>query len=182
MSLDPFRDGAVSASLENPADIDLLIVTLVEKLDGLTKTQVLDAIAQAGAARFFDAAQCLENLVTRGALHAEGGAGDDVPLHATANGRAALVVLGDNLPRSIAERTMRCALRAKTRRVNAAENIAEIRKTDGACALDINITVDGQSLFRLSLAVEDELQAGQMRARFLAEPEGLYNAVLAALL
>jgi hypothetical protein len=181
LQYDAFRDGVPDNSLRAPADIDLLIVFLLEKLDGLTKAQVLEAISAAGTANYLEAAQCAANLVARGAIHAEGD-DDDAPLRLTETGRAALAVLGENLPRSVGEKTLRAALRAQMRLRSLAAGSAKIEESRDGCTLSVAFGTENETLFSLRLSVADKLQAQKMRTRFLTEPETLYNAVIAALL
>jgi hypothetical protein len=181
LQYDAFRDGVPDGGLRTPADVDLLIVFLLEKLDGLTKAQVLEAISAAGTANYLEAAQCAAKLVARGALHSEG-EDDDAPLHLTQTGRAALAVLGDNLPRSVGEKTLRAALRYQTRRRNIEASSAEIEPVGDGYALSVSFGTLGETLFSLRLVAANEIQAQNMRSRFLTEPEAVYNAVVAALL
>ena len=175
-------DGDVSdGALQAPADIDLLIVFLLEKLGGMTKAQILNAVSASGSANYLEAAQCVSNLIERGALHAEGD-GEYAPLRITQNGRAALAVLGDNLPRSVGDKALRAALRAQTRLRNLEANAAEIEKTPDGCFLRLSVKEQDDILFSLRLYVAEELHAQSMRDRFLTEPSALLDAITAALL
>jgi hypothetical protein len=167
--------------LQTPADIDLLIVYLIEKMDGLSKTQLLEAISAAGTANYMQAAQCIFNLVNRGILRSEG-LGDDAPLHITELGQATFVVLVNKLPRSVIEETLRAALRLQSLRRGLAANSAEILPAKDGCTLSLEIKEGEDIMLSLRLFVADERQARAMRNRFLTEPGELLETITAALL
>jgi len=181
LQYDAFKGGLPDGGLQTPADIDLLIVFMLEKLDGLTKPQILEAISSAGSANYLEAAQCVVNLLERGALRADG-SDEDAPLHITQNGRTALAVLGDNLPRTVGEKTLRTALRAQTRLRNLEANTAEIEETHDGYTLCLSVKEQEDTLFALQMYVADKIQAQSMRDRFLTEPGKLLDVITAALL
>ncbi|MCL2023913.1 MAG: DUF4364 family protein [Oscillospiraceae bacterium] len=168
-------------ALTNPADIDLLIVFILQKLDGLSKAQVLEALTSSGSANYLEAAQCVSNLVARGALLAEGG-DDDAPLHITQNARSALAVLGDNLPRSVGEKALRAALKLQSMRRNLNAHKAEIEEVPEGFFLHLSIEEQEMSVFSLRLFVAEKIQARTMRDSFLCNPSAVLDAVGAVLL
>ena len=176
---DIFSDSAQNFALDAPADVDLLIVFILEKLDGLTKAQILEAISSSGSANYLVAAQCVSNLITRGAIFSEG---EDAPLHITQNGRSALAVLGDNLPRSVAEKALRAALSLQSLLRNLKAHAAEIDECEDGYRLRLSLEENGASVLSLSLITVDKLQAQTMRDSFLRTPNEVLAAVTGALL
>lgn len=178
MERDAFSAGVEPGGLHSHHEIKILICYMLSGVhEPLPRTAVLDILSGGGMANFFDASAAIDDLLKRDNLsETEGGL-----LSVTATGRHAAVTLADMIPYTLRERSVDAALRLLARQRSERDNHAEITPlAEGGFKVTCSVGT-AVPLLRFELLVGDELQAQQVRDRFLNDPLLLYQSLIGIL-
>ncbi|MBR2406888.1 MAG: DUF4364 family protein [Clostridia bacterium] len=175
MNRDTFSAGVEPGGLHSHNEIKILICYMLNGVhEPLSRTVVLDILSGDGMANFFDASAAIDDLVKRGNLTED----DNGLLTVTEAGRHAAATLADMIPFTLRERSVTAGLRLLARQHSERDNRAEIAPCEnGGWVVSCSVGKDAP-LFRFELLVGDELQAQQVRDRFLDDPLLLYQSVI----
>ena len=178
MERDAFSAGVEPGGLHSHHEIKILICYMLSGVhEPLPRTAVLDILSGGGMANFFDASAAIDDLLKRDNLCEN----DDGLLSVTATGRHAATTLADMIPYTLRERSVDAALRLLARQRSERDNSAEIvplAQGGFKVMCSVGTTVP---LLRFELLVGDELQAQQVRDRFLNDPLLLYQSMIGIL-
>ncbi len=178
MQRDAFSAGVEPGGLHSHHEIKILICYMLSGIyEPLPRSAILDILSGDGMANFFDAAAAIDDLVERGNLsETEGGL-----LSVTASGKHAATTLADMIPFTLRERSVDAALRLLARQHSERDNRAEIAPApNGGWTVTCSVG-NATPLLRFELLVGDELQAEQVRDRFLNDPLLLYQSMIGIL-
>ncbi len=178
MERDAFSAGVEPGGLHTQREIKILICYMLSGIhEPLPRSAVLDIVSGGGMANFFDASTAIDELIERDHVQeTDGGL-----ITVTDAGRHAATMLEDRLPLTLRERSVDAALRLLSRQRNERENRAEIAPAEeGGWRVTCSIG-NTTPLFTFELLVGDELQAKQVRDRFLNDPLLLYQSVIGIL-
>ncbi len=178
MRNDAFSAGVEPGGLHSHQEIKILICYMLSGVhEPLPRTAVLDILSGDGMANFFDASVAIDDLVERGNVtESDGGL-----LSVTEAGRHAAATLADMIPFTLRERSVDAGLRLLARQRSERDNHAAIAPAEGGgwrVTCSVGIT---SPLLKFELLVGDELQAKQVRERFLNDPLLLYQSVIGIL-
>ncbi len=175
MLRDAFSAGVEPGGLHSHGEIKILICYMLSGVrEPMPRTAVLDIISGDGMANFFDCAAAIDDLVERGNLTEDEGGRITV----TPAGRHAAGTLSDMIPLTLRERSVKAAVRLLARQRSERDNAADIAPApDGGWT--VTCTVGSTApLLTFTLKVGDELQAEQVRERFLDDPLLLYQSII----
>ncbi len=178
MQRDAFSAGVEPGGLHSHHEIKILICYMLSGVrEPLPRTAVLDILSGDGMANFFDASAAIDDLLERDNLsETDGGL-----LSVTEAGRHAATTLADMIPYTLRERSVNAALRLLARQRNERDNHAEIAPAaEGGWKVTCSVGT-AVPLLRFELLVGDELQAQQVRDRFLDDPLLLYQSLIGIL-
>ncbi len=178
MKRDTFSAGVEPGGLHSHNEIKILICYMLNGVhEPLPRAAVLDILSGGGMANFFDASAAIDDLVERGNLtETDGGL-----LQVTETGRHAAATLADMIPFTLRERSVSAGLRLLARQHSERDNRAEIAQNPNGgwtVTCSVGTTVP---LLRFEVLVGDELQAAQVRDRFLDDPLLLYQSLIGIL-
>ena len=178
MERDAFSAGVEPGGLHTHREIKILICYMLSGVrEPLPRTAVLDILSGGGMANFFDASTAIDDLIERDHLtETDGGM-----LTVTEAGRHAAATLEDMIPLTLRERSVDAALRLLSRQRNERDNHAEIAPAEkGGWHVTCSVGTTAP-LLKFELLVGDELQAQQVRDRFLNDPLLLYQSMIGIL-
>ena len=178
MERDAFSAGVEPGGLHSHHEIKILVCYMLSSVrEPLPRTAVLDILSGGGMANFFDASAAIDDLLSRGNLSET----DDDRVTVTATGRHAATTLADMIPYTLRERSVDAALRLLARQRSERDNHAEIVPAEEGGWKVICSVGTAAPLLRFELLVGDELQAQQVRDRFLNDPLLLYQSMIGIL-
>ncbi len=178
MKRDAFSAGVEPGGLHSHHEIKILICYMLNGVhEPLPRTAVLDIISGGGMANFFDASAAIDDLVERGNLsETDGGL-----LSVTEAGRHAASTLADMIPFTLRERSVSAGLRLLARQHSERDNRVEMAPAESGGWMVTCSVGNTAPLLRFELLVGDELQAQQVRDKFLNDPLLLYQSVIGIL-
>lgn len=178
MERNAFSAGVEPGGLHSHHEIKILICYMLSSVqEPLSRTAVLDILSGGGMANFFDASAAIDDLIQRGNLSETA----DDRLTVTETGRHAATTLVDMIPYTLRERSVDAALRLLARQRSERDNSAEIVPAEGGGWKVVCSIGTAEPLLRFELLVGDELQAAQVRDRFLNDPLLLYQGLIGIL-
>ncbi len=178
MERDAFSAGVEPGGLHSHHEIKILICYMLSSVrEPLPRTTVLDILSGGGMANFFDASAAIDDLLKRHNLCET----DDDLLTVTETGRHAATTLADMIPFTLRERSVDAALRLLARQRSERDNSAEILPAEEGGWKVVCSVGTTTPLLRFELLVGDELQAQQVRDRFLSDPLLLYQSMIGVL-
>lgn len=178
MERDAFSAGVEPGGLHTQREIKLLICYMLSGVrEPLPRSAVLDILSGGGMANFFDTSTAIDELIERDHLQEN----DNGLVTVTEAGRHAAMTLEDQIPLTLRGRSVDAALRLLARQRNERENSAEIAPAaDGGWHVICRVG-NTSPLLTFTVLVGDELQAMQVRDRFLNDPLLLYQSVIGIL-
>ncbi len=178
MERDAFSAGVVPGGLHSHREIKILICYMLNGVhEPLPRTAILDILSGDGMANFFDASAAIDDLLQRNNLSEN----ENGLLTVTDTGRRAAETLADMIPYTLRERSVDAALRLLARQHSERDNSAEIAPANhGGWKVTCSVGTT-EPLLRFELLVGDELQARQVRERFLNDPLLLYQSMIGIL-
>lgn len=184
LDLNAFTAGVEPGGLTHGYEIKILVCYLLREIsDGMTFTQINDALLHRGLVNYFELANALSDLVESKHLTCEDcdGSQEDTIYQLTALGEETAETFSPTLPASVKEKAISCARHQILRKKIASSNHANIRKEEDGYIVDMTICDIGSDLLSLSLFMPTEHEAEQVRQHFLSDPLLTYKGVLALL-
>ena len=178
MRRDAFSAGVEPGGLTSHHEIKILICYMLSGVhEPLPRSAVLDILSGDGMANFFDASAAIDDLVQRGNLtETDGGL-----LTVTDAGRHAATTLADMIPFTLRDRSVNAGLRLLARQHSERENEVSVTPCESGGFKVTCAVGKEQPLLKFELLVGDELQAQQVRDRFLNDPLLLYQSLIGIL-
>jgi predicted RNA binding protein with dsRBD fold (UPF0201 family) len=180
MEFDAFDAGVELGGLRTRDDIKLLVCYLVKSVDGLTKTILNETMQEGGFANYFEVNDALSELVKFGNITIEY-IDDDEVLYITDKGKQAAEVLETNLPRTVRERAINCAIRLMTLARRQQENKIDVEKTEKGYNVTFTLADGDDELMKLTVFAADSMQVELLKQNFLNDPVKLYSNILSVL-
>ncbi len=175
MEFDAFSAGVEPGGLHSRREIKILICYMLSGVhDPLPRTAILDILSGGGMANFFDASTAIDDLIELNNLAETAGG----LLTVTTTGRQAAATLADMIPLTLRERSVNAALQLLARQRSEEDNAVQILPVkEGGCRVICSIG-NTSPLLKFELLVGDELQAQQVRDKFLDNPLLLYQSII----
>jgi len=173
-----FSAGVDFGGLRSMEDIKILVCYLLYSVkEPVPRSMILEIISGNGMANFFDTGVALDDLIKREHV-AESGSG---MLTITDTGKEIAVVLATGVPFVLRERSVKIALQLLSRMHRRKNANVEIEKTETGYNVTLELTEDGGSMLKVTVATVDSLQANAIKENFLEDPTLLYRSTLAVL-
>ena len=181
MDFDRIVAGVEPGGLNEVYEIKILICYLLHSVDEeLTKNQLNTIFQTDGMVNYFGFSTALAELVESKHVTAHKVNGEE---QYTLNklGAETAEKLKNSLPRSIRERVVAAAMNLQARLKKERETDAHIRRVEDGFVVDCTIRDIGTDLLQMSVYAPDELQAEEIRRRFLAHTTDVYKGLIAFL-
>ena len=174
--------GVAPGGLLDIYEVRILICYLLDSVNRpMTKDQLNSTFREESVVQYFTFSDALAQLVQDGHLTTREQDGEDY-YRLTPLGKGTARRLQSVLSKSMRERIVRTAVQLLQKQAIQEENHAKIVPCGKGFEVQCAVS-DGQlSLFRFSLYVPDEVQAGMVRDRFMRDPLKLYQTVLQELI
>ncbi len=173
---DAFTAGVKPGGLNTSTEIRILLCYLIKSAGPLTRDAMQGALLEEQLVNYFEFVDALNELEEQG-LAVQDGNGYLI----TDKGRIVADTLSDDLPRSVRENAIRAVIRIQSWLHKAAQNLAQVEKTDTGYLVTCSIRDNGADMFRLSLTMPDELTAETIRNQFILHGSALYAQLLTGL-
>ncbi|MDD2993329.1 MAG: DUF4364 family protein [Pygmaiobacter sp.] len=173
---DAFTAGVKPGGLTSSTEIRILLCYLIQSAGPVQREAMQGALLQEQLVNYFEFADALVELEKQ-ALATETEKGYTI----TEKGRIVADTLADDLPRSVRESAIRALIRIQSWIHKAAQNQAQIQKTDTGYLVTCRIQDTGADTFQLSLAMPDILTAEAVKNQFIAHGSDIYSQLLTGL-
>lgn len=176
-----FSAGIALGGLNSREEIRLLLCMLARRLaQPLTAAVAEQVFAQEGLANYFEYHAALQELLACGQLVYAMRDGDMV-LTVPEEYVHAAMELAKELPRGARDRAMHAAERLQEQSRRERENLITVYPMeDGGCYMTFRQGDSDDMLISVTVYVPDQQEAQRVRAKFLANPEKLFGAVVGA--
>ena len=171
--------GVSPDGLKNRTMIRVLICFIICNFaEFFTKDELLKIICERKLANYFEVCDALSSLQENGSVDIDKENAQFLP---NDNTRLIATTLGNDLPRTVRDKSLDAAKKLISRRRSERENTVEIEPLENGCRVNCTIMNAGDQLMSVSLYVPDRKYAELVRERFLDAPEYLYRIVFAQL-
>lgn len=175
---DAFTAGVDFGGLRSRQEIKVLICFLLESLEKpLSKGQMNEIMQEHGLANYFEVNQALDELIESGTAEVL----EQDMLTLTEKGREATPELENNLPKTVREKALNCAVKLQTLARRRRENKIEVEKYEQGYHVTFSIFDKDDILMRLTVYAADISQVETIKQGFLKDPVSLYSGIIAAL-
>lgn len=179
---DAFSQGVKPGGLRSRNEIKILICYIVCKIDsGITKNQLNEILASEGLANYFEVNQALSEVIKNGNVKVEIN-GEQEVLFPTDLGKRNTLQLEDELPYTVKESALNCAVEKMTRLKREQENKIDIVSNANGYDVTISIMDNDDRLLSVTLFVADFEQADHVKEKFLQDPVKTYSTMVALLM
>ena len=173
---DAFTAGVKPGGLTSSTEIRILLCYLIQSAGPLTRDAMQGALLQEELVNYFEFVDALNELGAQG-LATQSAAGYAI----TDKGRVVADTLANDLPRSVRESAIRAVIRIQSWVHKAAQNQAQVSKTDDGYTVTCRIRETDSDTFCLTLAMPDELTAETVKNQFIAHGSDIYASLLTGL-
>ncbi len=179
MSKDIFSADVKPSGLKDKDEIKILICYLLTSIkSGLKKEDILKSIEENSIANYFDIADCLSDLLSKGNVNFS----KEQNLY-MANNETEMISqrLDTFLPYSVREQALNTALRLLKKLQHKNENSVDIEKNNNGFDVTCRISGGEVDLAQIKLYVPDMLQAKKVEDNFYNNPDLLYKCIISIL-
>lgn len=171
---DAFTAGVKPGGLTDSTEIRLLLCYLVKTAGPISQQELERALLEEELVNYFEIGSCLDDILKQKLIACEGDA-----YVITEKGAKVAAELADDLPRSVRERAMAAALRARTWTRKESEYSAKITAhPDGHCTIRCTIRSLDEEVFCVTLAMPDRMTAELVKKRFILRGSEVYELLI----
>ncbi len=178
MKFDAFASGVELGGPRSMLYIKVLVCYVLKSVKvPMTRTQLCDAMQQAGLINYFDLNAAIDELLSSGILLEQEYVG--LPhIVVSEIGSYSATELEETLFPHVREKAVKTALSLIARARSERENNVIIEKKENGVDITMQIQSQDEVLLSLTLSVSDTLQAEQLREGFLNNPSALYSDII----
>ncbi len=178
MKFDAFASGVEIGGPRSMLYIKVLVCYVLKSVKvPMTRTQLCDAMQQAGLINYFDLNAAIDELLANGIVIEQEYMGAPHIVVSELGGYSA-AELEETLFPHVREKAVKTALNLIARAKSERENNVIIEKVENGVNITMQIESQSEILFSLTLNVSDTLQAEQLREGFLNNPSDLYSGII----
>lgn len=175
-------EGIEPGGLRNKDEIKVLVCYLLKTLDtSITREQIGNIMQDQGIANYFETMDAISELLSNGSVKSNF-VDENECLEVTDIGKAAVLEVGNDLPKTVREKALKSALRFITLEKNERENEVKIEPCEGGYEISFALKDNDTILMRLAMFVGDREQAEKLKNNFLEDPARVYGSILASLM
>ena len=177
-----FYEGVDPDGLKNIEDIKCMIYYLIKSVnEPLTKKLINDILQEDySLANYFEVNQAISESVKAGTVKIKYVDGEEY-LHLTDEAKKNVSYYENNLPRTVREKAINCAVRLLTRLKREKENDIYIEKLEKGYNVTFTLYDVDTQFMKLTIYVSDLLQVEAVKENFLSDPTKLYSGIISSL-
>lgn len=177
-----FIEGVDPDGLKDISDIKSMICYLIKSVnEPLTKKLINDILQDDySLANYFEVNQAISELLKSGVIRKEPLDGEEV-LVVDEKTTASASYFEKDLPRSVREKAINCAVRLLTRSRRERENEILVEKLDKGYNVTFTLYDVDTEFMKLTVYVSDLLQVEVVKENFLNDPTKLYSGIISSL-
>ncbi len=178
MKFDAFASGVDVGGPRSMLYIKVLVCYVLKSVKvPMTRSQLCDAMQQAGLINYFDLNAAIDELLKNGVLIEKEYMGS-THLSVSKIGDYSATELEENLFPNVRDKAVKTALSIVARARSERENEVILDKLEDSVNVTFKIESQGDTLLSLTLNVSDILQAEQLKDGFLSNPGALYSDII----
>lgn len=171
-----FTEGVRPGGLSDSREIKILICYMLMGINSsLSRDDIRDILMHNEIANMFEVVAAMDDLVETGRLVED----DDQKLSLTEEGKISAQQLVELIPYTLRDQALRSAMQLVTRSKFEQDTKVDIEKLDNGYSVTCAIDKTNHPMMSFTLRVTDELQAENIKDRFLNDPTAFYSALIA---
>ena len=169
-----FTAGVKPGGLTEDTQIRILLCYLVKTAGPVSRDTLQGALLQEQLVNYFEFADALQDVERQQLVSV----GEDSRYSITEKGSTVADTLALDLPRTVRESAIRAVMQIQSWRHKAAMNRAHIEEENGEYTVWCAIGDLGSDVFRLQLAMPDQLTAETIKNNFTAHGSEIYSKLM----